>query len=142
MTTQADKITVSVSQEVYALMKRYMDAYHVAESIISTGTLIKGLGIVVGLMFAVGGLYLCGQQAQQGQYFLLLGIFVLTVGTVCGMLIYLIGIHVSAQGQLLLANIDTAVNSSPMLTNEQRARVMSIDGNLKYRFVQAAGDAN
>jgi hypothetical protein len=41
---------------------------------------------------------------------------------------YVLGILVSAQGQILKASLDNAVNGSPFLTNEHRAKVMSLPG--------------
>jgi hypothetical protein len=37
---------------------------------------------------------------------------------------YLLGLIVMAQGQILKASLDGAVNSSPFLQNEQRAKIM------------------
>ena len=39
---------------------------------------------------------------------------------------FVIGIMVAAQGQLLRATLDTAVHSSPFLTDDLRASVMSL----------------
>jgi hypothetical protein len=41
-------------------------------------------------------------------------------------LFFVLGIIVSAQGQILKANLDSAVNTSPFLTTQQKARVMDL----------------
>lgn len=43
-----------------------------------------------------------------------------------GVLFYLFGVMVSAQGQIPKASLDGAVNSSRFLTNEHRAKIMSL----------------
>lgn len=43
-----------------------------------------------------------------------------------GVLFYLFGVIVSAQGQILKASLDGALNNSPFLTNDHRARIMSL----------------
>jgi hypothetical protein len=43
-----------------------------------------------------------------------------------GLLFYLLGVLVAAQGQILLASLDSAVNSSPLLTNDQKAEILSL----------------
>jgi hypothetical protein len=43
-----------------------------------------------------------------------------------GLLFYLLGVLVAAQGQTLLASLDSAVNSSPFLTNHQKAEILSL----------------
>jgi len=53
----------------------------------------------------------------------LVGVF---IGIVVGGLGFIFGVMVSAQGQLLKAILDTAVNSSPLLDDDQRARMMSL----------------
>jgi hypothetical protein len=41
-------------------------------------------------------------------------------------LFFVLGTIVSAQGQILKANIDCAVNTAPFLTSQQKARVMGL----------------
>ena len=93
-------------------MKRYRDAYLVARATATIGKVIKGIGILVIAM----GLINAGQSASA------IGLFVALVGA----LLYCAGVLVAAQGQILLASLDTAVNSSPFLTNEEKAKAMSL----------------
>jgi hypothetical protein len=53
----------------------------------------------------------------------------LALGSVIGggavaLVFFVAGVIIAALGQLLLAILDTAVNSSPILTDDQRARIM------------------
>jgi hypothetical protein len=47
-------------------------------------------------------------------------------GILAGLVLYVFGILISAQGQILQATLDSAVNSSPFLTDEMRAEMMSL----------------
>ena len=50
----------------------------------------------------------------------------LMAALVAGMFFYVAGVMVSAQGQLLQATLDTAVNSSPLLDDEQKAQILAL----------------
>jgi len=54
------------------------------------------------------------------------GFGLIFLAIVAGIPLVVSGILVSAQAQLLKATLDTAVNTSPFLSNEQRAVVMSL----------------
>jgi len=45
---------------------------------------------------------------------------------VVGGLFYLLGVLISALGQILEASVDTAINTSPFLSNAHRAEIMSL----------------
>jgi len=122
-TTVGDAVSV-VSKQVSVLMKRYRDAYLVARTTVGLGTTIKVIGFILGLLIALGGIFL-GSTMRGDTAFaayilgILLGGFVL-------LQFYIFGVLVSAQGQTLKASLDSAVNNSPFLGNEQRAKVMSL----------------
>jgi hypothetical protein len=113
-----------VSPEVVG---RYADAYRVARATILIGNLIKLFGVLFGLLVG-GGLF--ALVATQGR---LLGITG-AVGFFAGLLgggsifafFFVLGVVISAQGQLTKATLDGAVNGSPFLTNDQRAEAMSL----------------
>jgi hypothetical protein len=48
------------------------------------------------------------------------------LGLIVAALFFVVGIIVAAQGQLLKATLDTAVHSSPFLTDDLRAVIMSL----------------
>jgi fructose-specific phosphotransferase system IIC component len=100
------------------VIKRYGDAYRVGHSIAAFGRFIQALGVLAGVLAVAGGLV-----SDQGQAGVLGGIL---VGFIAGGLIYGVGTMVAAQGQILLALLDTAVNGSPFLDEGQKAEAMSL----------------
>ncbi|MBC7932411.1 MAG: hypothetical protein H7Z38_17785 [Rubrivivax sp.] len=113
-----------VSPEVVG---RYSDAYRTARATVLIGNLIKVFGALLGLLVG-GGLF--ALVATQGRLVGATGV----AGGVAGLLaggsifafFFVLGVVISAQGQLTRATLDGAVNSSPFLTNDQRAEAMSL----------------
>lgn len=105
----------SASRQVSALMNRYRDAYRIARVTNGFGGTIKTMGILVGAVLVVIGYYLANSS--------IFGIVGIVPGIIVGSFFYIIGVLVSAQGQILKANLDNAVNSSPFLTNEHREKI-------------------
>jgi hypothetical protein len=99
----------------FAVVNRYSNAYFSARAIVGFGTAIKAVGIVLAVLLLLGTL-------ASAQY-LPVGI---PFAVVIGAMFFFWGIFVSAQGEILKATLDTAVNGSPFLSNEQRARIMSL----------------
>ena len=117
------------ASEVKSLKKRYWDAYVVARTTVGIGTAIKVIGAILGILIFLGALVFANNQpryyrASEAQ------VVAVIVGGVWGVLVWLIffiaGVLVSAQGQILKASLDGAVNSSPFLTDQQRAKIMSL----------------
>lgn len=112
------------SANVYSekVVSRYTDAYRVARVIVGVGQLVKTLGIVafaVVLLISFG----IGAETRSTAGAVLSGA---VAGGVIWLIAWVLGILVSAQGQLLKASIDTAVNNSPFLVDDQRAKIMSL----------------
>jgi hypothetical protein len=120
---------VSVSAEVFALMKRYKDAYRSARLIVSVGNAIKIIGIIAGVIVALAGFALASGTSAS------IGFAGVIVAIGYGLGFYLSGMLVAASGQILMANLDVAVNTSTFLSDLHRARVMSIDSDKTRRFV-------
>jgi hypothetical protein len=96
---------------------RYIDAYRVAGTMNAFGQSAK----IAGFIFAaVIFIYVTESMRSLGTAFI--------AGAVIGGIFFVIGIIVSAQGQMLKAVVDTAVNSSPFLDDNQRAATMSLSG--------------
>lgn len=124
--------TNAQTQSKNPLSSRYLDAYRIAKTLDGAGQLIKTFGLMIagGLVFL--GLVLAGSVAGNfrgpdasgvgGIVFFLFGL----IAALIGLISWVIGIFVSALGQLLKADIDAAVNTSPFLTNSDRAEVMSL----------------
>jgi len=105
------------------LMTRYRDAYWTARAINGTGQTIKVLGIALAVALALAG------WAAAGKLGAAVGFAALVLGAVVGMPIYALGVIVAAQGQILKATLDTAVNSSPLLSKEEIRGIMSLDAS-------------
>ena len=97
------------------LMIRYRDAYVVGRTIVTVGDVVKGVGIVL----AIGMTLAAWVNFKMGPAGILIGVVV-------GVPLYVLGILVSAQGQILKATLDTAVSGSPFLSNDQKAEMMSL----------------
>ena len=105
------------SVEISVLLKRYRDAYSVAGVILGFGKLIKAVGLIVaGLAILIG-------LAKESPIIFLGSLF---FAVLIGGIFYLLGVIVSAQGQILKASLDTAVNTSPFLLNAHRTDIMSL----------------
>lgn len=103
-----------------ALMSRYTDSYLIARTITAFGATVKFIAFIIG-----GGIILVSivVGGQSGQYF----IGGILVAAIVGIPIYVLGILVSAQGQILKATLDTAVNTSTLLTKDEMRQIMSLD---------------
>jgi hypothetical protein len=105
------------------VMSRYTDAYRVARVIVGVGKVVKTLGIVAFLLMIVIGVGIDDAISPNSRRAWLAGAI---VGGIVWLIAWVLGVIVSAQGQLLKANIDQAVNTSPFLLDDQRAKIMSL----------------
>jgi hypothetical protein len=116
-TSERDSAAQVVSEESAgsdSLARRYRDAYHSARIIVSAGNGTKIVGPLLAGVFAIASF-------KEGGYLLFGGLaFALALGTS----LYIAGVLISAQGQLLQANIDSAVNTSPLLDNDQKSKIL------------------
>ena len=130
----SDSAQVYPSTVVTAVTSRYSDAYLVARSIDGIGVAIKSVGLVIGVVLAAASLA-AGSKGGAGVVFAFMGVAV--AGAIATVL-FLLGTLASAQGQILKAALDTAVNSSHFLSDQDRARIMS----LPYGSPATAGSAH
>lgn len=98
------------------VVKRFVDAYRVTNIQDGLGTTIKIGSAAIGLIVLLIALQARGFIAGAG---FVGAILVAGIGFVLGTLI-------SAQAQLTRASLDSAVNTSPFLNNEERRRMMSL----------------
>ena len=115
-----------------AVVGRYEDAYHVAQRLVVVGNVTKALVSVPVVALVVCAIRLLS-DAQSSKAPLIppsvpLGAVVIgiIVAVILGLLLWILGVVVSASGLGLKATLDCAVNSSPFLSDQQRARVMSL----------------
>jgi VIT1/CCC1 family predicted Fe2+/Mn2+ transporter len=106
-------------------MSRYRDAYLQARVTNGIGSFIKGFGFVLGSLLILTG-FLFTSKGRLGDATFALGVITIVSGIVAGVWFYIVGVLVAAQGQILKASLDGAVNNSPFLTDEQRAKIMSL----------------
>jgi ribosomal protein L37E len=104
---------------IAALVAKYRDAYIVAGTIVVFGTAVKVIGLVLGVIAVVVSL---GAADDLGWFAPVGG---LVLGALVGTIFYILGVFISAQGQILRATLDTAVNTSPFLGNEQRIGILN-----------------
>jgi hypothetical protein len=124
-TTANGSASAAASNQVTSIMRRYQDAYLVARVTDGFGGLIKAIGIIAALLLIVVGALVIA-NGRPGDAIFAMGVMIVAFGIFVGSLFYLLGVLVSAQGQILKASLDGAVNNSPFLTNEHRARIMSL----------------
>lgn len=97
---------------------RFVEGYSAARETIGLGNLVKCIGIVVAI---IG--YILALVSVRGKLDILLSIL---SATATGLIIYVVGAILAAQGRILKATLDTAANTSPNLDEEERAHLMSI----------------
>lgn len=113
--------------------QRYWDSYLVAGTVNNVGAFTKGLGLVGGLLVCMGALIAFSPSPNNpygslGQGFMGVGF---VAGTAFGAGFFVLGVMISAQGQIMMATLDAAVNSSPFLDDMQRAKIMSLSAKKK-----------
>jgi hypothetical protein len=95
---------------------------------VGLGNAIKVVGaILAGIIFLVS---LSSAKDLLGGGAVVLGIF---IAAIVGILFWICGVIVAAQGQILLATVDTAVASSHFLTDTERAQAMGLPPNIADR---------
>jgi hypothetical protein len=110
------------SKQRSALMSRYKDAYIVARAVNGYGTYIKGLGVVVALLLLLIGLGWLG-QGRPGDASFAMGVVCIAFGIVIGIVLFDWRACISTRAD---SHGFSAVNNSPFLTNEHRAKIMSL----------------
>lgn len=119
------QVKVRDSSEAACLMKRYTDGHLGARAISGFGSLIKLLAVVLAILRAIIGFLVAARDGPR-EPVSYLGILGICAGIISGVLFYVIGGPLSAEGQILKAFPDGAINGSPFLTNEQRKKIMSL----------------
>lgn len=109
-------------ETVRAVVGRYSDAYLTARAINGLGDGIKVVGIVVGVVIGLPALGLAFKEGVG----VLFGFGGIVMAGCIATLFYLLGTLVAAQGQILKATLDTAVNTSAFLAPENRVTIMSL----------------
>ena len=107
-----------------AAIERYHDAYREAEKAIAFGESVKLGGIFLGGVVFVVALvaFILSPAAHSGFPVVAILLFACTVLLLLAA--HVLGMNLYLRGQILKAAIDADVNSSPFLSNAQRAKAM------------------
>lgn len=105
-----------------SLVGRYADAYLTARATNGIGQAVKIAGLVLGALVALVAT-LTAAKFGSGPAGALGGIL---LGAVTALPAYVLGVIVSAQGQILKATLDTAVNSSPFLSHADIRNIQTL----------------
>ncbi len=103
-----------------SLKERYEDAYRVARGIIFLGTVVKFCAAALGGIIVIAGIAASSSESS------LVSGGVIVFGIVVGLLGFASGVLVSAQGQIMLSMIDTSVNTSPLVGELEKARIIGV----------------
>jgi hypothetical protein len=112
--------------ESTAAIERYQEAYRAAETAVTFGETVRLGGIFLGgVVFVVSVVVF--QLSPTAHFGIPVASFLLVACTVLLILIsHILSRGFQVQGHLLKAVLDSDVNSSPFLSNAQRARAMSL----------------
>ena len=105
------------------VVDRYRDAYRVAAAQVGLGDVIKIVGGILAGIIGLGAL-------SAGGVFAAAGVF---VALIAGVLFWVCGVLVAAVGQMLRATLDTAVASSPFLSDHERLDAMGLPRRMAER---------
>lgn len=126
VTASSETKTMVVSDN--QAVRRYQDAYTVAKTANAFGSFTKTIGLVsAGIICFIGLIMMLFTATSWGAGAgFVMFLFALTFGVIVGAIFYILGIVLSALGQNLMATLDTAVNGSPFMTEEQKAQAMNL----------------
>jgi len=111
------------------LARRYADAYTEAHAVVTVGKLVKSVAVFLFVAIVIAGFVMASASGTPNYGRSGMNGIVAGIGFALACLIsiptYVLGILVAAQGQTALATLDTAVNSSRHLKEDDVARVLS-----------------
>lgn len=129
----------SIATSRNPVVNRYIDLYRAASIMTGLGTTVKTIGLiaasVIFLFWLIVGVAAVSEtsnapfaaQSSAGTVtFFISTIIGVIFAALVGGLFFLLGVLISAQGQVLMAGADSAVCVSPFLTDEERATAMSL----------------
>ena len=113
----------------WPVVSRYRDAYRVGSALVGLGNAIKIIGGILAAVILIGSLS-SASGPFGGAGIILGGIF---VAAVVGILFWVCGVIVAAQGQILRATLDNAVAHSPFLNDRERLDAMGLPRSVADR---------
>ena len=122
MTQHSDEVQIA---RIKAVAKRYLDAYRIARVTVGFGSTIKTVGATLAVLLVLAAFLIVG-LGRFGQVGFVILIMVAIIAGIVWLIFYVLGVLVSAQGQILLASLDGAVHSSPFLFDDEKAQIMKL----------------
>jgi len=123
----ADEARSAQPESRRRLLNRYLDLYRAAGLLVGLGNTVKVAGISAGagilLLFTFVGIV---ASSQSGLAFFPMLVVGAVFGALVGGIVFLLGILISAQGQILMAQADAAVHTSPFMTETEKLNAMSL----------------
>lgn len=110
------------------VVSRYRDAYRVGAALVGLGNAIKVVGAILAGIIFLGSLSYGKDLLGGGAV-----VAVIVLAAIVGVLFWICGVIVAAQGQILRASLDTAVASSHFLTDTERADAMGLPPSVANR---------
>lgn len=117
---------VPESSDSTGVIKRYQDAYRRAEATVTFGESVRLGGILLGGAAVVGSLVELLLNPAERYGFPVVFAWLIAGVVLLVLISQILGKAVQGQGELLKAALDSGVNSSPFLSNAQRAKLMSL----------------
>jgi len=114
------------STDSTAAIRRYQDGYRVADAVVTFGQTVKLGGIFVGGVVLVAGLLEFILNPAEHNGFAVIFASLIACAVLLILMSQILAMGLRGEGQLLKAALDSDVNSSPFLSNPQRARAMSL----------------
>jgi|GEM_PF-676644 len=105
------------------LLQRYLDAYRIANGTILLGTIIKWGSVILAAIIIIAS---ATESKSQGELVIASAI---AFGIAIAIVGFALGVMISAQGQIMLATVDTAVNTSPFATMGEKAKIIGIESS-------------
>lgn len=117
---------VPESSEPTAAIERYEDAYRAAEKAVAFGDTVKRGGIFAGGVVFVAALVAFQLSSAERSGFPVVSVLLIAFAVWLVLISQIVGTGFQVLGHLLKAAVDSGVNSSPFLSNAQRAKAMSL----------------
>ena len=140
-TTDAKPSAASVSG-TNPLSFRYASAYRVSDLLVSASDVIGSVGISISVIVALAGFGTCAAVGDKSMIANNLGpvssipFFILSALVLAAS--YVTKLLVSALGQIHRAVLDTAVNTSPFISDDERATMLGISQAVQHANREAA----
>ncbi len=104
-------------------INRYRDAYRVGTLVVGFGSLLKGIGWALGGIALISGLAV-SRQGDSENWKMIFGGVILAV--ILWAIFFFFGVLLTAIGEILRATLDTAVHTSPLLSDKDRGEAMGL----------------